>query len=407
MPMYPNRKKRTAEVPIGFNQVSSGTKNYREAYNNNSLGNYDSKSSTFTKAQDLEEVTVSAPRMSLQEWREAANPGQNAIEMQQSNLNLPSTDMRRRDVISPNQKWMAGQRQGEGVKSQVEFHENVMGLAAPMAPVKAFGNVIRSGKMIPGKKNVVKNIDFGKYITPQEAATARAERMLAQESKWRVNNPDKVRLNFNNISENFQEIPAGSIGKSPQVLGTNAGGKAIVFSDSPLSQANKSRVAAHETGHYYRNSAEEADRWNSLFDFEGLGFRNRTKIYLKGKPTASSDASLSMPTRGLNLRKKGVPHGDELRERAAQLKDYVAQKNNIPLNKDFEITKPQLDDALQNYIKDTGLDNTMTPFIQGLKNKGDIEGFLKMMNKSALSLSPIAGVAGYQNKNSKIYPTRQ
>lgn len=229
------------------------------------------------------------------------------------------------------------------------------------------------------------------YLTPLEAAKARAERMLAQESKWRVNDNAYVKDKFENIDNNFEELYANELGKNPSTLGVNTGGTAVIFKDNGLSSANQARIAAHETGHFYRNMADEANEWNSLFDFSKLN--NRTARYLRGK--SSARPNVETEDEGFNVEgfdfKKGPPHGDEIRERAAQLKDYIAQKNNIPLNKDFEITQSQLNDAIKNYVKDTGLDNSMTPFLNSIKDK---KGLLKMMNKSALGLVPISlGVA--------------
>jgi hypothetical protein len=251
-------------------------------------------------------------------------------------------------------------------------------------------------------ERLLSNVNFSNYLTPKEAAAARAERMLAQESKWQVNSNTSTRDKFENINDNFEEIYANEIGRTPGALGTNALGKAFVFKDNGLSAANQSRVAAHETGHFYRNMADEANEWNSFFDFSKL--KHRTNSYLRGKPTASKTSSYSVSepkVEGLNLQKQGVPHGDEIRERAAQLKDYIAQKNDIPLNKDFIVTEAQLDDAIKNYVKDTGLDNTMTPMLNSLKDK---KGFLKAINKYALGVTPLGLGAASQTGEEKPVP---
>ena len=232
---------------------------------------------------------------------------------------------------------------------------------------------------LPGSPNAV----FSKYLTPKEAAIARAERMLAQEPKWQVDSNNYTKNKFTNINNNFEEVFANEIGKSPKTLGVNSMGKAFVFKDNGLSAANQARVSAHETGHFYKNMADEANEWNSFFDFSKL--KNRTNIYLRGKPTTIRSSIIEPKTKEVSLEKQGVPHGDEIRERAAQLKDYIAQKNGIPLNKDFKVTQAQLDDAIKNYVKDTGLDNSMSPMLNSLKDK---KGFLKAMNKYALGNVP-------------------
>jgi hypothetical protein len=240
----------------------------------------------------------------------------------------------------------------------------------------------------PIKTPSVGNVDFSKYLTQEEAVAARAERLLSQKHKkgWNEQLNSDIEENLQNAVKNHD--PAGDYPGTS--LGANLSGrtKTVVSKDAnlqgvPLSEANKARIAAHETGHYYSNSLNEGESWKKYFDFTDVPYR--TSKYLKGKS---------------NYRN----FGNELRERAAQLKDYIAQKNNIPLNKDFKITRSQLDDALENYIKDTQLDNTMTPFITGLKKKGNISGFLKEMNKRPLILTGLgltgAGAATQQkNKN--------
>lgn len=242
---------------------------------------------------------------------------------------------------------------------------------------------------LQGYKQVeVPKINFDNYLTQKQAVQARAERMLSQENKWVGQNNDELITNFNNASKNhyddltsFEWNSKFNDAKSLESLGVNKFGKTVVYKDAPLSEANKARTAAHETGHYYKNTFEEGKDWNSFFDFSLQ--KQKTRDYLGGK----------------GMRGRGHIKGDEIRERAAQLKDYIAHKNKIPLNQDFTVTKSQLDDALKNYTKDTKLDNTMTPFISSLKDKN---GFLKAMNKYALTTIPAAVATGaatqeYQN----------
>ena len=51
-----------------------------------------------------------------------------------------------------------------------------------------------------------------------------------------------------------------------------------------------------------------------------------------------------------------------------------------------KFTNEHLDYALKNYIKDTGLDNNMVDFFNGITNKNL---FVKMMNNKALSTIPV------------------
>lgn len=55
-----------------------------------------------------------------------------------------------------------------------------------------------------------------------------------------------------------------------------------------------------------------------------------------------------------------------------------------------------LDDAIKNYVKDTGLNNSMSEMLGALKNK---KGLLKTMNKFALGTIPaVIGAEALQNK---------
>jgi len=228
---------------------------------------------------------------------------------------------------------------------------------------------LKGYKQVEVPKN--QNIDFNNYLTQKEAAHARGQRMINQEHKFVGQDNEKLIDEFKNAAENHQDnltarewnIKHGDL-QNPESLGVNKYGETVVYSDAPLSNANKARTAAHETGHYYINTFEEGKEWNSFFDFSSQP--QKIRDYLGGK----------------GMRGRGTIMGDEIRERAAQLKDYIAQKNNIPLNKDFKITNSQLDDALKNYVKDTKLDNNMTSFISSLKDK---KGFLNAMNKYALT----------------------
>jgi hypothetical protein len=304
-------------------------------------------------------------------------------------IDLPATDVNSRNYAgNPNLAFMTQKGMSkEGRKALEQSNLEIIGAALPVPGIETVGK-------LPSFAS--KAVNFAKYAMPREAALARAERMLAQEDKWRVNNPSYVKDKFSNISDNFEEILASDAAKKPTSLGVNSGGKAYSFKDAPLSEANKARIAAHETGHFYRNAEKEADEWNSFFDFSKLP--HGTKKYLKGKPTATSLSDSKSVFKGLDIEKKGVPHGDEIRERAAQLKDYIAQKNGIPLNQDFIITKSQLDDAIKNYVKDTKLDNSMSAMLSSLVDK---KGFLDAMNKYPLGIAMTVGAYKSQQEYGK------
>ena len=245
-------------------------------------------------------------------------------------------------------------------------------------------NVIKGYKEIPKQLPGSPNVDFSKYLTQEEAVAARSERLISQKNKlgWNEQLTPELEQRLSNAVKNHN--PASDY--AGERLGANTMGRtatevskdAISKQGIPLNEANKARIAAHEVGHYYANSPAEGKEWASHFDFSKLSQRSRD--YLMGK----------------GWKGRNTDYANEVRERAAQLKDYIAQKNGIPLNQDFEITQVQLDDAIKNYIKDTGLDNTMSEMLGALKNK---KGFLKTMNKFALgTISAVIGAETLQQK---------
>jgi hypothetical protein len=230
-------------------------------------------------------------------------------------------------------------------------------------------------KVNPFKTKTPWTENINKTLTQEQAIQARAERMLSQQDKW-IGQSDDVVERFKNANKNHN--PASDY--SPEKLGRNYGAGTEISKGANLSEVNKARIAAHETGHYYKNSPIEGDEWNSFFDFSQLS--PKTRKYLKGK-SMYADNPIGKP--GIQL-SRGVQvnrgQGNEIRERAAQLKDYIATKNNIPLNKDFIIKESQLNDAIKNYVKDTNLDNSMSKMLNSLTDK---KGFLNAMNKYALA----------------------
>lgn len=260
-----------------------------------------------------------------------------------------------------------------------------VGLAGKLSKADKVIDATKAGSKVLNKEGKLHKLTELELLTEKEIAQKRANRLLEQKNKW-VGQDDKVlegqlknagKNHENNLTAQEFNIKYNS-SKSSSNIGINKEGKTFIFKDAPLTELNKKRVAAHEVGHYYRNTLEEGLEWDKYFDFTGTPFKE--KKYLRGK----------------GLTGNGSVKGDELRERAAQLKDFIAVKNNIPLDKDFVITPSQFDDALKNYVKETGLDNNMETFIKAIKDK---KGLLKEINKRALSIAPAALYLQSQNQN--------
>lgn len=239
-------------------------------------------------------------------------------------------------------------------------------------------------------------------VAPLTAARNRAERMLSQKTKWSSFNKETSRTEdiYKNIDDHFSVVPAREISKNPRTLGTRRDSQAYLFDDAPIPIEQQKYIASHETGHFYSNTPDESKKWLNLFDHTKW---NGT--YLKGKTMYDTDVINSGLDVINNTRKfslgKGTAtspgHANEIRERAAQLKDFIAYKNKIPLNKDFKVTSSQLDDAIKNFSKQTGLDNSMTEMLSALKDR---KGFLKQMNLQPLGVVP-AGIIGIESLQQK------
>lgn len=215
--------------------------------------------------------------------------------------------------------------------------------------------------------------------TQKEFIENRVNRLLQQDI------PQNVRTKLLKALDNHSEIPAIQANLNANSLGVNRGNSTHIFSDAPLSDKGKGILSAHEVGHYYENSPSEAKEWLSHFNLPAT----REGRYLKGNPIYSGKGTTNNWL-GINLGKGEMlaeGHANELRERSAQLKDYIQYKNNIRGN--FKITESQLDDAIENYIPNTGVDNNMTNFFNSIKDK---KGLLKTMNKYPLSIISATGL---------------
>jgi hypothetical protein len=145
-------------------QVSPGSKDYRDAYEQRRLGYYNPETNTFNIAQDMDTFTVSAPRMTLEERYAEMNPGKVSPTRPIETLNLPSTDLRRRDVMSPNMRGLAAGRTGETGRSYAEFHGDVMSAMTPIPGIQQMGRIPNI------KQGLEKGLQqTGKYLTEETA----------------------------------------------------------------------------------------------------------------------------------------------------------------------------------------------------------------------------------------------
>ena len=237
-------------------------------------------------------------------------------------------------------------------------------------------------------------------VAPLTAARNKATRMLSQEAKFSESNKIYAKDLYENIGDRFHVDNAANWGHSPKSLGVKTGNEAVLFKDAPLTPAQQKYVAAHEVDHLYSNEAKEANDWLSAFNtskFKGRYLRGRP-IYEEINNTGKDVIDITL-SKGASTLSPG--HANEIRARAGQLKDFIAYKKGINPSKDFNITKTDLNYAIKNFSKETGLDNNMSEMLNALKDKSK---FLDNMNKYPLITIP--AIVGASNMNKKVYGGR-
>lgn len=156
--------------------------------------------------------------------------------------------------------------------------------------------------------------------------------------------------------------PAESYGKKPSSLGTSEafGEPAVMFSDSNLSDRQKDIIAAHEMFH-------------SLVDSQGAGPKELVRRgFDVNKIAEKNDQLIAAGEAKKPLKYHQSP--DELMARMSQLKNYFGMTGSEAFGQDH------LDYARQHYVSDTGLDNSMTLFLEMAR---DAE-FVQLMNELPL-----------------------
>ena len=252
--------------------------------------------------------------------------------------------------------------------------------------IKYINSLLKNSKFINNKLLEIKKLIYG----IDKVARDKAKRMLEQKLKMAGENVDEITKVYQEYIDGFRKIGYkkgyGKAGK----LGTASGFSTRVFSDAiskgvKLNKKQIRYIVSHEMDHLYNNTAKEALDWVKAFD--PSKWTSKTQSYFGTfRMGIYKKAGAETTTKGFNLGGK-YRSWDELRARAAQLKDFIALKRRIPLKQDFKIIMPDLDYALENFVKETGLDNSMTKFINGISDK---QHLLKLMNKYALGTAGVA-----------------
>jgi hypothetical protein len=131
---------------------------------------------------------------------------------------------------------------------------------------------------------------------------------------------------------------------------------------------------------------EEAMNWRMVMDRQAVAKASRMRRMeldnIAGRTSSKADLD---EWAGGTQDYFFTQRADELRERAAQLKDFIAERQGRPYNVDFHITREALDDAIDGYLASGKYDNSMTEFIHGIKDR---DLLLHNMNRYALGVVP-------------------
>jgi hypothetical protein len=247
------------------------------------------------------------------------------------------------------------------------------------------------------------------YTGISKAVKDKAKRMLSQKWKMAGDNVDEMIKVYQEYIDGLIKMRYVKGGSKAGKLGAASGRSVTVYSDAiskgvKLTLKQKKYIVSHEMDHIYNNTVEEGLDWLKAFDTSK--WPDKTKSYFGTyRNPIYKKAGAETTTKGFNLGGKYRTY-DELRARGGQLKDFIAFKRKIPLKQDFKIIMSDLDYALKNFVKETGLDNSMTIFINSISDK---QHLLKLMNKYALGTAGIVALTsewdyGYDSGTSYELP---
>jgi len=323
----------------------------------------------------------------------------------------------------------------KGIKNKIKAGTKLIG-----DEIKYVNSLLKNSKFINDKLFEIRMLIYG----IDKEAISKATRILEQKLKMSKGNVDQITKIYQEYIEGLKRIKMGGGGSFMRDIGgvhkkinidvnQKIGGK-------KLTKKQIKYVVRHEMDHLYSNTPAEAEDWFKAFDLSRLDNASTLKYFETDFPSKSynRDAFLSkfssenqkiynawsekldIPNFDGNtgkaysksfkdnlknnqgeLEKYWIKAGsgpdmkityktaDELRARAGQLKDFISLKRRIPLKQDFKVTMEDLDYAIKNFVKETGLDNEMTEFITVISDKKKL---LTLMNKYALGTAGVTAL---------------
>ena len=168
-----------------------------------------------------------------------------------SKIDYPSTDLRRKDVVAPNNMWMYPNLTGENKKAMTDFSNEVIGTALPIPGLDAMGkipSVFKAGKNLikPMSKVVnkvdditenLKHLEYAKnyyskygYNIPENLAEIAKDSKLTDETIQGLVNQHNTFVR--GVSTNWDEIAK----RNPEIL-RHLEGKGIDYINNPQAAA--------------------------------------------------------------------------------------------------------------------------------------------------------------------------
>jgi hypothetical protein len=217
-------------------------------------------------------------------------------------------------------------------------------------------------KFIETRARAMLDMKLGKI--PEQSQDGLNYIKKTQYQEYYQNQIDEYDANVEQIFDSTQIGKALDFNKQPHNLGVGSiGSEGAVFTDSinmngePLTIRQKNIIEAHEKGHGLRDFVAEDKRdFMRVIDMDIIN---------------QNDVETGKRNR------KYLGDAEEIAERMAQLKNYFGfTASDI-------FTKEHLEYAKQHYVKDTGLDNSMTLFFDAVTEK-TVDTFIEVINQYPL-----------------------
>ena len=306
------------------------------------------------------------------------NAGRNAA----FTIDYPSTDLRSKNAVNPNNMWMYPNLTGESQKTMTDFSNEVIGMALPIPGLEATGkipSVFKAGKNLikPASKVVnkvdditenLKHLEYAKnyyskygYNIPENLAEIAKDSKLTDETIQGLVNQHNTFVR--GVSTNWDEIAK----KNPEIL-RHLEGKGIDYINNP--QAAAEYMSTHvpiQTGYgragldetVFREGKDAIYTSNSIPTAEGYTYGDGYIVKVKRPTDFSSKNRIDwIQNNKLDYFEDVIPVLKTPKRRGLLQKKYLDDSKNILKTehlKGVENRNYVLNNQLNNYIKEKGV----------------------------------------------------